>query len=150
MVLQCRLQCVVVRPVEMMALHCVASIIKLHSCAHHPTGGLDPSAFSAASLSARTALVKVNGFVCEYESRRQQLERDDSPQRHLAGGFLDKRSKSKLPCSTEKVWGGEEAVDCCWTQQEAGSVRLTQPSFLKQPIKASEATESVMTRGTSC
>ena len=29
-----------------------------------------------------------------------------------------------------------DLLNCCWTQQEAGSLRLTQPSFLKQPIKA--------------
>lgn len=75
---------------------------------------------------------------------------DDSLLRYLMRGFLDKAEKSgerQLPCSTEKVERG--ALDCCWTQQETGSVRLTQTSFLKQPIKAWKHKGSVTRRRTA-
>lgn len=65
------------------------------------------------------------------------MKLNDSLLRYVIRGFLDKRAKSserKLLGSTEKVEG--VALNCCWTQQEAGSVRLMQPSFLEQPIKA--------------
>lgn len=101
--LQYKLQCIVVRPVEKMALHCVSpSIIKMHSSAHHPMGGLE-----LHSLSSSQPFGGKGEWVCVPQIFQIRVTATVQLG-YLTRGFLDKKEKSEeseLPCSTEKVEG---------------------------------------------
>lgn len=107
--------------------------------AFQPTPPNRRTAFIQASVSK----TKVKEFLYLDHLSPSDSKLEDSPPRYLTRGFLEKRAKfgERKPLGlVEKVEEG--GGDFYRTQQEAGSMRLMQPSFLKKPIKVRKHREA--------